>query len=130
MQALTLLLTDLVLGVVAGVFAWNLRRTLSGNKAARWWSRGLGLVAIAAIVGGFHHAFAADFAGAVQWSWWVVTLLLGCSVGLAMDFSPFHASCDTKNRSLVCGRFVRMCERAAAPTAARRRALSPQVPKA
>jgi len=44
MQGYTLLLTDLVLGAMAGAFAWSLHRASPGNQAARWWSRALGLI--------------------------------------------------------------------------------------
>jgi hypothetical protein len=89
-QGASLLVTDLVLGAVAGVFAWSLHRTLPANTAARWWSCALGLIAVAAVVGGFFHALAAGFAAPVQWSWWVLTLLLGCAVSLTMDLSLLH----------------------------------------
>lgn len=85
-----LLLTDLVLAVVASVLGWRLHGARPENQAARWWSRALGAVALAAVVGGFFHALAGNFAPQVQRSWWALTLLLTCSVGLAMDFSLLH----------------------------------------
>jgi hypothetical protein len=94
-QGAALLLTDLALGAVAGVFAWSLHRALPGNRAARWWSRALGLIAVAAVVGGFFHASAARFAAPVQSTWWVLTLLLSCGVSLAMDLSLLHTVLPT-----------------------------------
>ena len=63
------------------------------------WSQALGFIALAALAGGLYHAqavpsstLAPDFSEPVQWSWWVATLLLTCSVSLAMDFSLLHVA--------------------------------------
>ena len=93
-----ILFTDLLLAAVAGWLAWRLRRGLAtDNRAAWWWANALGFIALAAVVGGLYHAHAANpfaliprFSAPLDWSWWIVTLLLTCSVSLAMDFSLLH----------------------------------------
>lgn len=86
------LVTDCLLSALSGWLAGRLRRRLpAGNDAARWWSRALGLTAVAALVGGSYHGFAPNFSPDVAGVWWVVTLMLLCLTSAAMAMSLLHA---------------------------------------
>ncbi len=85
------LLTDVLLGTLAGWLAWRLhRRPLAGQIARRWWVWSLALTAASALVGGTYHGFGPNFPNGLQAAWWVLTLLLICLISAAMSLSLLH----------------------------------------
>lgn len=82
------LLTDVLLGALAGWLAWRLRYGApTPHPAARWWSRALALTAVSAVVGGVYHGFAPNFSTSIQSTWWILTLILICLISAAMATS-------------------------------------------
>lgn len=85
------LATDLLLAVLGGWLAWSLRKGVTPeNRAAIWWSRALGAMAVSALVGGLYHGFAPNFHASVDGIWWRVVLGMICLMGLTMAVSLIH----------------------------------------
>lgn len=75
------LITDLLLAAVAGTLAvrlWRLSRP--GDRAARLWSGGLVVLAVAAATGGLYHGFRTVLGPGLAAATWKVTVL---SIGIA-----------------------------------------------
>lgn len=105
------LLTDLLLGALAGWLAWRLhRRPATGHPAARWWVWSLTLTGASALVGGAYHGFGPNFSSEVQTGWWVLTLLLICLISAAMSVSLLHEmiapSAQRPWRTVIAFKFV------------------------
>jgi hypothetical protein len=85
------LATDLLLAVLGGGLAWRLwKKVTPVNRAAIWWCRALGAMALSALVGGLYHGFAPNFHAAVDGFWWRLVLVLICVMGLTMAVSLVH----------------------------------------
>ena len=85
------LATDLLLALLGGWLAWRLRKGATPeNRAAIWWSRALGAMAVSALVGGLYHGFAPNFSAAVDGIWWRAVLVMICVMGLTMAVSLIH----------------------------------------
>ncbi len=101
------LLTDYVLAVLGGYFAWRLHRQ---NPAARWWIRALLAMSISAFVGGSYHGFAPNFAPEVAAVWWKFVLILVCGIGFCMGVSLIRETVPTGRQrgwnGFLIGKFV------------------------
>lgn len=84
------LLTDCLLAALAGWLGWRLRaRGAMDKPAVRWWSHGLLLTALSALVGGLYHGLGPNFPAFAK-PWWILTLWLICLASATMGLSLSH----------------------------------------
>lgn len=73
------MITDYALGAVSAVLGWRLYRDAGVERARRCWALAFGATAVAALLGGTHHGFAAVMGAAAYGLSWKATVL---SVGV------------------------------------------------